>query len=91
MGKTPDNIHSLDTYASLLFLQGSYAEAEEIQKKALDGGGDKRASYLEMYGDIQIKLGNKDEAIRYWKMAQEMEGHSDKLAEKLSSESYIER
>jgi tetratricopeptide (TPR) repeat protein len=88
--KTPDDIHRLDTYACLLFLQGKYDEAEKAEKKALDGGGDKKVSYLERYGDIQIQLGNKDEAIRYWKMAQQMDGHSDKLAEKLSTEKYTE-
>jgi len=88
--KTPDNIRRLDTYASLLFRQGNYTEAEITEKKALDGGGDKKVGYLEMYGDIQIKLGNKDEAMKYWRMAKEMAGHSDKLDEKLSTENYVE-
>jgi TPR repeat protein len=86
----PSNINSLDTYAALLFLNKDYTEAEKYQKRALDGGGDKKGGFVERYGDILMKLKEKEEALKYWKMALELEGHSTLLPQKISKEKYLD-
>jgi TPR repeat protein len=86
----PDDIHKLDTYASILFWHEEYEKAEKYQNRALAGGGDKKGGYVERYGDIQFKLGKQDEAMKYWKMAMDMPGHSDKLTDKIANGKYME-
>jgi tetratricopeptide (TPR) repeat protein len=58
-----------DTYAWILYKSGNYKGAKEWEDKSLSNGGEKDAAILEHYGDILFKLGEKDNAVGYWKKA----------------------
>lgn len=79
-----------DTYGWVLFQQEKYEEAKEWVEKSLKHGGNQSGVILEHYGDILFKLGNKEEALSYWKKAKEKEGYSDKLDQKIKEEKYVE-
>ncbi|MDR1593069.1 MAG: tetratricopeptide repeat protein [Prevotellaceae bacterium] len=59
----------LDTYAYILFLQGKYAEAKKMFRKALAVGGDESAVVLDHYADTLDKLGERTIAEIYWSQA----------------------
>jgi tetratricopeptide (TPR) repeat protein len=59
----------LDTYAYILFLQGKYAEAKSVFRKAIAVGGDESAVVLEHYADTLDKLGERTIAEIYWSQA----------------------
>ncbi len=79
-----------DTYAFILFLQENYEKAEEWINKALEHGGDKSGTILEHAGDIAFFLDQKEKALEYWKQAQDQEGASELLQEKIDTQSYVE-
>jgi Tfp pilus assembly protein PilF len=64
-----NNPSFLDTYAYILFLQGKYAEAKKIFRKALVVGGDESAVVLDHYADTLDKLGERTIAEIYWSQA----------------------
>jgi tetratricopeptide (TPR) repeat protein len=64
-----NNPSFLDTYAYILFLQGKYAEAKKIFRKALAFGGDESAVVLDHYADTLDKLGERAIAELYWSQA----------------------
>ncbi len=86
----PGNSNNLDTYAWVLFQQGKYDEALKIQKKALDSGGYDSGVVLEHYGDIYYKLGDIENALKYWKMAKAHKEHSKVLDKKIKDKKYYE-
>jgi tetratricopeptide (TPR) repeat protein len=59
----------LDTYAYILFLQGKYAEAKKMFRKALAAGGTESAVVLDHYADTLDKLGERSIAETYWLQA----------------------
>ncbi|MDR1583654.1 MAG: tetratricopeptide repeat protein [Prevotellaceae bacterium] len=59
----------LDTYAYILFLQGKYAEAKIMFRKALAVGGSESAVVLDHYADTLDKLGERSIAEMYWSQA----------------------
>jgi tetratricopeptide (TPR) repeat protein len=75
----------LDTYAYILFLQGKYAEAKTIFRKALASGGDESAVVLEHYADTLDKLGERTVAETYWFQALDKPDclNPDKIRKKL--------
>jgi tetratricopeptide (TPR) repeat protein len=64
-----NNPSFLDTYAYILFLQGKYAEAKKMFRKALAFGGDESAVVLDHYADTLDKLGERTIAELYWSQA----------------------
>jgi tetratricopeptide (TPR) repeat protein len=86
----PNQANFEDTYAWILFIQKKYTEAEKWMKKALEHGGDKSGVILEHYGDILFHLDKKEEAIQYWKKANEKENHSTGLEKKINDKTYYE-
>jgi tetratricopeptide (TPR) repeat protein len=64
-----NNPSFLDTYAYILFLQGKYAEAKKMFRKALAFGGDESAVVLDHYADTLDKLGERAIAEIYWSQA----------------------
>ncbi len=78
-----------DTYAWVLFRMGRYREARTWMEKALAiPDARQRPGYLEHYGDILYKLHDVDEALRYWKLAQEHGGRSELLERKIREKRY---
>jgi len=86
----PDNSSFLDTYSWILFQLNDFTGAKEWQEKAMKAGGDKSGTILEHYGDILSQLGNKEEAINYWKQAKELGTDSSTLDKKISEGKYLE-
>jgi tetratricopeptide (TPR) repeat protein len=72
-----------DTYAWILYQQGKFEKALEWILKAMESGGQKSGVIVEHYGDILFRLGETEKALEQWKIALELEDHSDDLAEKL--------
>lgn len=58
-----------DTYAWVLFQQGSYAEALKWIEKALKGSSSSSAVLVEHYGDILSQLGKTKDALKQWQKA----------------------
>lgn len=81
----PNNPNYLDTYAWVLFVSEDYIEAEKYVSQAYDLGGKDRFTIVEHYGDIMYKLGNKDDALKYWKQAAELNKPSEILQNKIAT------
>jgi tetratricopeptide (TPR) repeat protein len=70
--KEPDNSSYLDTKGWVYFQMGNYLQARVFIEKALKIGGDK-AVILDHLGDVAFKQGNKDEAMKIWQKAFDMD------------------
>lgn len=79
----PYNSNNLDTYAWVLFQLGKYDDALNWIKKAYQNGGESSGVVNEHYGDILFKLGQKEEALKYWQEAKIKKEHSDLLDKKI--------
>lgn len=75
----PDNATYLDTYAWILYLQGSYMLAHFYQQKAIDniGNDDHDGTIYHHYGDILVKEGDLKGAVEQWRKALEAPNCSD--------------
>ncbi len=68
--KEPESATFLDTYAWVLYVQKNYAEAMKYMEKAikcLKEDEEGSAEMWEHYGDILLKMGKKNEAVKHWK------------------------
>lgn len=83
VGIDPYNSNNLDTYAWVLYQLEEYSEALEWIKKAYNNSGSASGVVLEHYGDILFRIGNKDEALEYWKLAREKQDFSEFLDKKI--------
>jgi tetratricopeptide (TPR) repeat protein len=74
----------LDTYAWVYFAKKEYDKALEFITRA-HNKSPKNAEINEHFGDILFKLGRIDEAVSYWKKAQELGDESAALEKKIKS------
>lgn len=67
----PDEATYLDTYAWILYLKKDYAQAYEYIREALNLAEEsaENASLFHHAGDIAYRLGNRAQALSYWKKA----------------------
>lgn len=79
----PDNPAYMDTYGWVLYKNGKYADAKTYIQKALDILPTDR-ELLEHMGDVQYQLGNKQEALVYWKKSKENGNKSAQLEKKIN-------
>jgi len=79
----PREANYQDTYAWILYQQGKYEIALEWILKAIQGGGGTSGVIVEHYGDILHKLGEPAKAMEQWKLALELDDHSDELPAKI--------
>lgn len=84
-----DNPSYIDTYGWILFQQAKYAESEEWLVRAVKLAP-KKTLILEHYGDVMYKLGKAEEALQYWKKANEVGGNSESLLKKISTKKISE-
>lgn len=83
---SPDDPIYLDTYAWILYKQGNYQEARTYQRRVISlTSKDPSAVYYDHLGDIEIKLGNKKEAIANWRKALKVVGSNEVISEKIKS------
>jgi tetratricopeptide (TPR) repeat protein len=87
--QNPENPTFMDTHAWVLFQLGEYEDARIILANAVSLSNPS-ISAVEHYGDVLYKLGNKTEALVYWKKAIEMGSTNPLLSQKISKEQYIE-
>lgn len=74
----------LDTYAWILYKKGEYKEAKKYIQKALEHSDKSDDSVmLEHLGDIELKLGNREAALKAWQEALLIDPESKTLKEKL--------
>ncbi|MBI1184638.1 tetratricopeptide repeat protein [bacterium] len=85
-----ENASYLDTYGYILFVQKNYKDAVTYLQKALQKapGSPEIAEHL---GDALYMNGQADDALKYWKMAQEYGNESDLLQRKISDKKYYEK
>ncbi len=88
--KFPENSTYLDTYAWVLFKKGDYSLAKFYMESALKYDGSQNATLLEHYGDILFKLDKKEEALEYWRKAQDLGDDNEILDRKISEKKYFE-
>lgn len=86
----PNSSSFLDTYAWILFQLNDFTGAKEWQEKSMKAGGDKSGTIIEHYGDILFKLGNKEDALKYWKQAKDLGTDSPTIDKKISGGKYVE-
>lgn len=86
----PGNSSFLDTYAWILFQLNEFSEAKDWQEKAMKADGEKSGTILEHYGDILYRLGNKEDALKYWKRAKELGTDSGTIDRKINEGNYVE-
>lgn len=86
VGEQPDNPTYLDTLAWILYLKGQYAEALELQEKAMENitpDAEASGEYWDHLGDIQYMCGRKDNALESWKKALELDKGNKEIERKI--------
>ncbi len=86
----PGNAAFQDTYGWIMYQKGRYEEAEYWIGKAIEGEDEPSGVVFEHYGDVLYKLGEHDEAIRYWKKAESRGDGSDLLEKKIKDRTLYE-
>jgi tetratricopeptide (TPR) repeat protein len=86
----PGNSSYQDTYGWILYQMGNFAEAKIWIQKAIDSGGKNNGVILEHFGDVLFKLGDKENALKYWNEAKIKGDGSDLLDKKLSEKKLFE-
>ncbi|UCS93196.1 tetratricopeptide repeat protein [Echinicola marina] len=86
----PDNATYLDTHAWVLFQMENYEQAKIFMERALDNEVEPSGVMLEHYGDILYHLGEKNEALKYWKKALSLNDISEVLNKKIKDIKYYE-
>ncbi len=79
----PDEASFQDTYGWILYKLGDYEKALNWLQKSELNGGNNSAIINEHIGDVYEKLGLRDKALKYWKLAHHIGGGSDQLLNKL--------
>jgi tetratricopeptide (TPR) repeat protein len=81
----PDNASYQETYGWVLYKSEDYKGAKKWIGKALKNGGANFSDTLEHYGDVLFQLGETDEAVDYWRKAQQKGSKSKGLDKKITS------
>ena len=82
---SPTTYSFLDTYGWILFSMGKNEKALEWLLQSESYGGDKSAVVLEHIADVYLILGQKEQAISYWKRALKLGGNSEILNTKINT------
>jgi len=86
----PNNKSYQDTFGWILFQENKYDDAKVWIGKALDNGGREDGTVLEHFGDILYKLGEIDNALKYWMDAKKAGGTSDLIDRKIADKKFYE-
>jgi len=90
----PDNATYIDTYAWVLFMQGSYSLAKFYIELAVSKDKEMSGEVIEHYGDILFMNNDAEKAVAEWKRALELkekEGEDTTLLKKkIADEKYYE-
>jgi Tfp pilus assembly protein PilF len=73
-----------DTYAWIMYQKGDYNEALKWMEKAIiSAGDDSSAEMYDHYGDILLKLNQKDKAIKNWEKSLEIDSNRKETTQKI--------
>jgi tetratricopeptide (TPR) repeat protein len=86
----PNSNSYQDTYGWILYQMKKYDDAKVWIGKALDNGGQSNGTLLEHYGDVLFKLGEVDEALKYWMNAKKTGTTSDLIDKKIADKKLYE-
>jgi tetratricopeptide (TPR) repeat protein len=89
--KFPNNATYLDTHAWVLFQLKDYENARKFMERALENEESPSGVMWEHYGDILYHLGNRNEAISYWKKAEGGDETSEFLLKKIKDQKYYDK
>ena len=78
----PDNAAYLDTYGWIFYRLENYNDAAVYIEKSI-ATGKASAVVHEHLGDVYLKLGRKEQAIKLWKKALEMDSKNEAVKEKI--------
>ncbi len=70
--------------ARVLYKMEQYEEAQPWMERALKNGGQLSPRILEESGDLLYKLGQKEQAVKRWKKAQQLGRSSNELDQKIT-------
>ncbi len=82
----PNEASFQDTYGWILYQLGEYEKALNWLQKSELNGGNSSAVINEHIGDVYEKLGQREKAMKYWKLANHIDGGSEHLLNKLKQE-----
>ena len=82
----PNEASFQDTYGWILYKLGDYEKALSWLKKSESNGGNNSAIINEHIGDVYEKLGMREKALKYWKLANRIDRDSKHLLNKLKQE-----
>lgn len=88
--KFPKNATYLDTHAWVLFQLKDYEGAKKYMELALEYDESPSGVMWEHYGDILYHLGNRNDAISYWKKAEGGDETSEVLIRKIKDKRYYD-
>lgn len=88
--KFPKNATYLDTHAWVLFQLKDYEGAKKYMELAIENEESPSGVMWEHYGDILYHLGNRNDAISYWKKAEGGEETSEVLIKKIKDRKYYD-
>ena len=86
----PNNSSYQDTYGWILFQMKKYDDAKVWIGKALDNGGKNNGILLEHYGDVLYKLGDTENALKYWRDAKKTGNTTEFIEKKISDKKLYE-
>ncbi len=90
----PDNPTYIDTYAWVLFVQGSYSLAKFYIELAISKDKDVSGEIIEHYGDILFMNGEQEKAVEQWNKALELKEKEGEdvtlLKKKIADKKYFE-
>ncbi|MES2592511.1 MAG: tetratricopeptide repeat protein [Bacteroidota bacterium] len=86
----PNNSSYQDTYGWILYQMKKYDDAKVWIGKAIENGGKANGTLLEHYGDVLFKLGETDNALKYWVDAQKTGDTSDLINKKITDKKLYE-
>lgn len=89
--KFPNNATYLDTHAWVLFQLNDYENAKKFMERALENEESPSGVMWEHYGDILYHLGNRNEAISFWKKAEGGDETSEFLLKKIEDQKYYDK
>lgn len=79
----PQNATFLDTYAWVFYKRKEYTMAQLYIEMAIKNERRPSSDIYDHYGDILLAVGNKQEALKQWKKALELDAGNKELLEKM--------
>jgi tetratricopeptide (TPR) repeat protein len=86
----PNNSSYQDTYGWILYQMKKYDDAKVWIGKALETGGKSNGTLLEHYGDVLYKLGETEEALKYWSEAKKAGSTTELIDKKIADKKLYE-